>query len=31
MNESAGLRFRRLHRPQVITDELPEQRRKGSR
>ncbi|XP_005754311.1 adipocyte plasma membrane-associated protein isoform X4 [Pundamilia nyererei] len=30
MNESAGLRFRRLHRPQVITDELPEQRRKGS-
>ncbi|XP_039477368.1 adipocyte plasma membrane-associated protein isoform X1 [Oreochromis aureus] len=30
MNESAGLRFRRLHRPQVITDELPEQRHKGS-
>ncbi|XP_047458438.1 adipocyte plasma membrane-associated protein isoform X3 [Mugil cephalus] len=29
MNESAGLRFRRLHRPQVITDELPENRHKG--
>ncbi|KAG7233259.1 hypothetical protein INR49_007338 [Caranx melampygus] len=23
MNETEGLRFRRLHRPQVITDELP--------
>ncbi|KAM9727876.1 adipocyte plasma membrane-associated protein [Menidia menidia] len=30
MNESAGLRFRRLHRPQIITDELPERRHKGS-
>lgn len=30
MNEAAGLRFRRHHRPQVITDELPENRHKGS-
>ncbi|XP_028278985.1 adipocyte plasma membrane-associated protein [Parambassis ranga] len=30
MNETAGVRFRRLHRPQVITDELPERRHKGS-
>ncbi|KAG7465507.1 Adipocyte plasma membrane-associated [Solea senegalensis] len=30
MNEAEGLRFRRLHRPRVITDELPEDRRKGS-
>ncbi|XP_075902173.1 adipocyte plasma membrane-associated protein isoform X2 [Nelusetta ayraudi] len=30
MNETEGLRFRRLHRPQVITDELPEHRHKGS-
>ncbi|XP_030603300.1 adipocyte plasma membrane-associated protein isoform X2 [Archocentrus centrarchus] len=30
MNETAGLRFRRVHRPQVITDELPEHRHKGS-
>ncbi|KAM6915817.1 LOW QUALITY PROTEIN: adipocyte plasma membrane-associated protein [Xenentodon cancila] len=30
MNEAAGLRFRRLNRPQVITDELPERRHKGS-
>ncbi|KAG7215258.1 hypothetical protein INR49_022654 [Caranx melampygus] len=30
MNETEGLRFRRLHRPQVITDELPEHRYKGS-
>ncbi|XP_044069446.1 adipocyte plasma membrane-associated protein isoform X1 [Siniperca chuatsi] len=30
MNESEGLRFRRVHRPQVITDELPEHRYKGS-
>ncbi|KAF1375348.1 hypothetical protein PFLUV_G00218880 [Perca fluviatilis] len=30
MNETEGLRFRRVHRPQVITDELPENRSKGS-
>lgn len=30
MNETEGLRFRRVHRPQVITDELPEHRRKGT-
>nr|XP_033468705.1 adipocyte plasma membrane-associated protein [Epinephelus lanceolatus] len=30
MNETEGLRFRRVHRPQVITDELPEHRYKGS-
>ncbi|XP_037320676.1 adipocyte plasma membrane-associated protein [Pungitius pungitius] len=30
MNETEGLRFRRVHRPQVITDELPEHRNKGS-
>ncbi|XP_041866815.1 adipocyte plasma membrane-associated protein [Melanotaenia boesemani] len=30
MNESAGLRYRRLQRPQIITDELPERRNKGS-
>ncbi|XP_076018808.1 adipocyte plasma membrane-associated protein [Genypterus blacodes] len=30
MNDTEGLRFRRLHRPQVITDELPERRHKGS-
>lgn len=30
MNEAAGLRFRRQHRPQVITDELPETLHKGS-
>ncbi|XP_038586159.1 adipocyte plasma membrane-associated protein-like isoform X3 [Micropterus salmoides] len=30
MNETEGLRFRRVHRPQVITDELPENRYKGS-
>ncbi|XP_008296534.1 adipocyte plasma membrane-associated protein-like [Stegastes partitus] len=30
MNEAAGLRFRRLHRPTVITDELPELRYKGA-
>lgn len=30
MNETEGLRLRRLHRPQVITDELPEHRYKGS-
>ncbi|XP_075939596.1 adipocyte plasma membrane-associated protein isoform X1 [Anarhichas minor] len=29
MNETEGLRFRRVHRP-VITDELPEHRNKGS-
>ncbi|XP_043992769.1 adipocyte plasma membrane-associated protein [Gambusia affinis] len=29
MNESAGVRFRRLHRAQVITEELPERRHKG--
>lgn len=31
MNETEGLRIRRLHRPQVITDELPENRYKGTR
>ncbi|KAK5854439.1 hypothetical protein PBY51_015508 [Eleginops maclovinus] len=30
MNETEGLRFRRVHRPQVITDELPEHRLKGT-
>uniref|UniRef100_A0A8C7YMN4 Adipocyte plasma membrane-associated protein n=1 Tax=Oryzias sinensis TaxID=183150 RepID=A0A8C7YMN4_9TELE len=30
MNESGGLRLRRLQRPQVITDELPERRLKSS-
>ncbi|XP_068183122.1 adipocyte plasma membrane-associated protein [Antennarius striatus] len=30
MNETEGLRFRRLRRPQVITDELPQNRHKGS-
>ncbi|KAF3707861.1 Adipocyte plasma membrane-associated protein [Channa argus] len=30
MNESEGLRFRQVHRPRVITDELPENRYKGS-
>eukprot|EP00064_Thunnus_orientalis_P022465 superscaffoldBa00007580_g22662 len=30
MNDAAGLRFRRQHRPQVITDELPEHRHKGT-
>ncbi|XP_056293270.1 adipocyte plasma membrane-associated protein isoform X2 [Pseudoliparis swirei] len=30
MNETEGLRFRRVHRPQVITDELPENRNKGT-
>ncbi|XP_028983545.1 adipocyte plasma membrane-associated protein isoform X2 [Betta splendens] len=30
MNETEGLRIRRLHRPQVITDELPENRYKGT-
>ncbi|XP_032408707.1 adipocyte plasma membrane-associated protein-like isoform X1 [Xiphophorus hellerii] len=30
MNESAGVRFRRLHRAHVITEELPERRHKGS-
>ncbi|KAK2824730.1 hypothetical protein Q5P01_021905 [Channa striata] len=30
MNQSEGLRFRQLHRPRVITDELPENRYKGS-
>ncbi|KAM4599821.1 adipocyte plasma membrane-associated protein [Fundulus diaphanus] len=30
MNETAGVRFRRLHRAQVITEELPERRHKGS-
>ncbi|XP_037543223.1 adipocyte plasma membrane-associated protein [Nematolebias whitei] len=30
MNESAGVRFRRLNRPQVITEEVPERRHKGS-
>lgn len=30
MNETEGLRFRRVNRPQVITDELPEHRYKGS-
>ncbi|XP_069394214.1 adipocyte plasma membrane-associated protein isoform X4 [Paralichthys olivaceus] len=29
MNESEGLRFRRQHRPQVLTDELHEHRYKG--
>ncbi|XP_013855884.1 adipocyte plasma membrane-associated protein, partial [Austrofundulus limnaeus] len=30
MNESAGVRFRRLNKPQVITEEVPERRNKGS-
>uniref|UniRef100_A0A1A8PNU7 Adipocyte plasma membrane-associated protein n=2 Tax=Nothobranchius rachovii TaxID=451742 RepID=A0A1A8PNU7_9TELE len=30
MNDSEGIRFRRLNRPQVITEELPERRHKGS-
>lgn len=30
MNQSGGLRFRRLQQPQVITDDLPEHRDKGS-
>ncbi|XP_038154253.1 adipocyte plasma membrane-associated protein [Cyprinodon tularosa] len=30
MNETAGVRFRRLHRAHVITEELPERRLKGS-
>ncbi|CAN9500175.1 unnamed protein product [Ophioblennius macclurei] len=30
MNQSAGLRYRRLQQPQVITDELPEHQEKGS-
>ncbi|KAL4641129.1 adipocyte plasma membrane-associated protein [Arapaima gigas] len=30
MNENEGLRFRRFNRPQVITDESQERRRKGS-
>ncbi|KAF7644410.1 hypothetical protein LDENG_00222470 [Lucifuga dentata] len=30
MNEAEGLRFRRLRRPQVITDDLPEHRHKGT-
>ncbi|KAM4730194.1 adipocyte plasma membrane-associated protein [Anableps anableps] len=30
MNESAGVRFRRLHRAHVITEELPERRHKGA-
>ncbi|XP_034040694.1 adipocyte plasma membrane-associated protein [Thalassophryne amazonica] len=29
MNEAEGLRFRRQHRPTVITDEVPENRYKG--
>ncbi|KAM3863415.1 adipocyte plasma membrane-associated protein [Diretmus argenteus] len=30
MNETEGLRFRRLHRPQVITDDLQEPQYKGT-
>ncbi|KAM7385981.1 hypothetical protein PAMP_002013 [Pampus punctatissimus] len=30
MNDAAGLRFRRQHRPRVITDELPEHRHKST-
>lgn len=30
MNENAGVRFRRLHRAHVITEELPERRHKGA-
>uniref|UniRef100_A0A0E9P6C8 Uncharacterized protein n=1 Tax=Anguilla anguilla TaxID=7936 RepID=A0A0E9P6C8_ANGAN len=31
MNETDGVRFRRLNRPQVITDESPEPQYKGTR